>query len=141
MAIRLTALFSGLLFGIGLALSGMMDPTRVRGFLDIFGTWDPTLAFVMGGAVIVMAGAWIVRSRMAAPLASDEFHLPGTRLINGKLIGGAALFGMGWGLAGLCPGPAIGALIVAPASAGIFIASMILGMVLYRLVDRPTSAA
>jgi uncharacterized membrane protein YedE/YeeE len=141
MGIRLTALVSGLLFGIGLALSGMMDPTRVRGFLDIFGQWDPTLAFVMGGAVIVMAGAWMVRSRMAAPLASNEFHLPGTRLIDGKLIGGAMLFGMGWGLAGLCPGPAIGALVVAPASAGLFIASMILGMVLYRLVDRPTSAA
>lgn len=132
----IVALVSGTLFGGGLAFSGMMDPKRVRGFLDIFGEWDPTLAFVMGGAVIAMAIAWALQRRMAAPLFAEAFNLPGTSLIDGKLIGGAVLFGVGWGLAGLCPGPAIAALVIEPASAGIFALSMVGGMVLFRLTRK-----
>ena len=130
------ALLSGVVFGFGLALSGMMNPARVRGFLDIFGHWDPTLAFVMGGALIVMAIAWRVQKRMARPVVCEDFSLPGTSLIDARLIGGAALFGVGWGLAGLCPGPAIASLAANFAPALIFVAAMIAGMVLYRLAER-----
>nr|WP_298930307.1 DUF6691 family protein [uncultured Erythrobacter sp.] len=125
-------LVAGTLFGGGLAVSGMMDPSRVRGFLDVFGAWDPTLAFVMGGAVLVMAIAWLIQRGLTQPVFAHEFNLPGTQSIDAKLIGGAILFGIGWGLAGLCPGPAISALIVAPISAGIFVISMAAGMVLHR---------
>ena len=126
------ALVSGTLFGSGLAISGMMDPSRVRGFLDIFGAWDPTLAFVMGGALLVMAFAWLIQRGLSKPVFASEFNLPATQTIDAKLIGGAVLFGIGWGLAGLCPGPAIGALIIAPLSAGIFVISMVAGMALHR---------
>lgn len=132
---NLMALLSGLLFGAGLALSGMMDPARVRGFLDIAGDWDPTLAFVMGGAVLVMALAWALQRRMHRPLACEDFALPGTRLIDARLIGGAALFGVGWGLGGLCPGPAIASLVFHPVSAGVFVLAMLAGMLAFRLVD------
>lgn len=131
------SLMSGTLFGAGLAISGMMDPTRVRGFLDVLGEWDPTLAFVMGGAVVVMAAAWMVQKRMVKPAFAQKFNLPGTQLIDRKLISGAALFGIGWGLAGLCPGPAIGALVIEPLSAGIFVMSMVAGMALHHLATRP----
>ena len=130
------ALVSGAIFGAGLALSGMMNPARVRGFLDLFGDWDPTLAFVMGGAMLVMAVAWIVQRRMAAPAAGSDFHLPGSALIDRRLIGGAVLFGIGWGLAGLCPGPAIASLGTALAPAAIFVAAMLAGMALFKLTDR-----
>ena len=131
------SLLSGSLFGAGLAISGMMDPSRVRGFLDITGSWDPTLAFVMGGATVVMAIAWLVQRRMQRPLTETEFALPGTQLIDRRLISGAVLFGVGWGLAGLCPGPAIASLAVNPLPAAVFVGSMIGGMSLFKLVDRP----
>ena len=132
----LVALAAGSLFGAGLALSGMMDPARVRGFLDVFGHWDPTLAFVMGGAVLVMAVAWRVQRRMAAPLLCEEFHLPGTRLIEPRLAIGAAIFGVGWGLAGLCPGPAIASVATAFPAVGLFVLAMLAGMALFALIDR-----
>lgn len=131
----LPPLVSGSLFGAGLALGGMTDPARVRGFLDIFGDWDPTLAFVMGGAVIVMAIAWRFRERMAHPLFAEKFSLPDRSDLTGRLIGGSALFGVGWGIAGLCPGPGIAALVIEPASAAIFVVSMLAGMFLVRLVE------
>lgn len=131
------SLLSGSLFGAGLAISGMMDPSRVRGFLDITGSWDPTLAFVMGGATVVMAIAWLVQRRMQRPLTETEFALPGTQLIERRLISGAVLFGVGWGLAGLCPGPAIASLAVNPLPAAIFVGAMIGGMSLFKIVDRP----
>ncbi|MCJ2185042.1 YeeE/YedE family protein [Novosphingobium sp. 1949] len=134
---HLIGLFSGLLFGAGLALSGMMDPARVRGFLDVAGHWDPTLAFVMGGAVLVMALAWAIQRRMHRPALCEEFALPGTRLIDARLIGGAALFGVGWGLGGLCPGPAIASLVFHPLDASVFVVAMLAGMALFRLADRP----
>lgn len=132
----LLSLLSGTLFGAGLALSGMMDPSRVRGFLDIFGAWDPTLAFVMGGALVVMALAWFFQRRLSKPVAAERFELPATRLIDARLVGGAALFGVGWGLGGLCPGPALASLALKPFPAAVFVASMIFGMGLFRLFDR-----
>ncbi|WP_371420822.1 DUF6691 family protein [Tardiphaga sp.] len=130
----LLALLAGALFGAGLAVSGMADPQRVRGFLDLFGAWDPTLAFVMGGALIPMAIAWRVQKRMSAPLAAKRFVLPSTRDLDPRLIGGAALFGIGWGTAGLCPGPAIADLAVAPSPAAVFVVAMLAGMLVHRLL-------
>ncbi len=127
-------LVSGTIFGSGLALSGMLNPVKIRGFLDWFGAWDPTLAFVMAGAVVVMALAWAIQKRMSHPLADSEFHLPPTRQIDGRLLGGSALFGMGWGLAGLCPGPGIASLATHPVSALAFVVPMLGGMVLYALI-------
>lgn len=129
-------LLSGVIFGAGLALGGMTDPARVRGFLDLFGDWDPTLAFVMGGAVIVMAIAWVVQKQLVHPVFAESFALPGTQDLNPKLIGGAALFGIGWAIAGLCPGPGIAALVIEPASAAIFIAAMLAGMALVRITEK-----
>lgn len=133
----LTALLSGTIFGAGLALGGMTDPARVRGFLDLFGNWDPTLAFVMGGAVGVMALAWVVQRRMQHPLFADAFALPNRSDLTPRLIGGSALFGVGWGIAGLCPGPGFAALAIDAPSAAIFIAAMLAGMLLVRLIDKP----
>ena len=131
----LPPLLSGTLFGAGLTLGGMTNPARVRGFLDLFGDWDPTLAFVMGGAVIVMAIAWRFVPRMAHPLFAEKFALPTRTDLTPKLIGGSALFGMGWGIAGLCPGPGIAALVIQPSSAAIFVISMLAGMGIIRLVE------
>lgn len=130
------ALIAGMLFGIGLAISGMADPARVHGFLDLFGRWDPTLAFVMGGAIFPMAIAWMIRRRLERPLAEVAFHLPETRKLDGKLALGAILFGIGWGVGGLCPGPAIVGLFVAPAFAAIFVLAMLAGMALHRVTTR-----
>lgn len=133
---------SGALFGGGLSIGGMTNPARVRGFLDLFGAWDPTLAFVMGGAVIVMAIAWRLQSRMARPLFGQRFALPDRGGLDGKLILGSALFGIGWGIAGLCPGPAIASLALAPAAALPFIAAMLVGMAAHRLIpDRRRALA
>jgi uncharacterized membrane protein YedE/YeeE len=131
------ALASGTIFGAGLALGGMTDPARVRGFLDLFGAWDPTLAFVMGGAVIVMVIAWVIQKQMQRPLFAEKFALPDRSDLTLRLIGGSALFGLGWGIAGLCPGPGFAALAIDAPSAAIFIAAMLAGMLLVRLVDRP----
>lgn len=130
----LPPLASGLLFGAGLTLSGMTDPRRVRGFLDLFGNWDPTLAFVMGGAVIVMALAWRLRNRMAAPVFGEKFSLPDRSDIDARLIIGSALFGIGWGIAGLCPGPAVASLALAPMDVLPFVVAMLVGMGLHRLL-------
>lgn len=126
------ALAAGLLFGAGLAVSGMADPQRVQAFLDLFGTWDPSLAFVMGGAMIPMAIAWTIQRRMAAPVAAQKFELPGTTGIDRKLAIGALIFGAGWGIGGLCPGPAIADLAIAPAPAAMFIAAMLAGMAVHK---------
>lgn len=126
---------SGVIFGAGLALGGMTNPARVRGFLDLFGDWDPTLAFVMGGAVLVMAVAWLVQRRLARPLFAEGFALPQTQDLTPRLIGGSALFGIGWGIAGLCPGPGFAAFAIEPLSAAIFVAAMLAGMAIVRLID------
>jgi len=131
----LVPLASGTIFGAGLTLGGMTDPARVRGFLDLFGDWDPTLAFVMGGAVLVMALAWAMQRKMLRPFFSDGFALPDRSDITPRLIGGSALFGIGWGIAGLCPGPGFAALAISPASAAIFVVAMLGGMLLVRLLE------
>ena len=133
-----SALAAGTLFGAGLTVSGMTDPQRVRGFLDLFGQWDPTLAFVMGGAVLIMAIAWRLRKRMGHPLFSERFVLPGRSDIDARLILGSALFGIGWGIAGLCPGPAIASLALAPAAVLPFVVAMLAGMAIHRLLTSST---
>ena len=130
----LIALLCGLLFGAGLAYSGMSDPARVQAFLDLFGQWDPTLAFVMGGAMLPMAVAWVIKSRLSAPLAAPTFDLPGTTKLDRPLAIGAILFGMGWGIAGLCPGPALADLAIAPGDVAPFVVAMFVGMAAQRFI-------
>ena len=128
------ALVSGTLFGAGLAYSGMSDPARVQAFLDLLGQWDPTLAFVMGGAMLPMAVAWVMRSRLSAPLAAPTFDLPGTTKLDRPLAIGAILFGMGWGIAGLCPGPALADLAIGPGDVAPFVVAMFVGMAAQRFI-------
>lgn len=130
------ALSAGILFGAGLAISGMSDPARVQSFLDLFGHWDPTLAFVMAGAMIPMALAWLVQRRLHKPLVCENFDLPATTLLDRKLVIGAILFGLGWGIGGLCPGPAIADLAIAPLNAGIFVIALLFGMAVHRVTTR-----
>jgi len=126
------ALLAGALFGAGLALSGMTDPGRVRAFLDVAGPWDPTLGFVMAGALLPMAVAWRLIRRLGRPLVAPAFNVPDPRRVDGSLLAGAALFGAGWGLTGLCPGPAIASLALQPGPAALFTAAMLGGMALHR---------
>lgn len=129
-------LASGTLFGAGLTLSGMTNPVRVRGFLDIFGDWDPTLAFVMGGAVVVMAIAWRIQARMQRPIFGEKFSLPDRKDYDPRLVLGAVLFGIGWGIAGLCPGPAIASLALSPVAVLPFVGAMIAGMKVQESLSR-----
>lgn len=128
----LIALLAGTLFGGGLTYSGMADPARVQGFLDIFGNWDPTLAFVMGGAMIPMALAWFFQRWLEKPLAEPSFSLPRTSAIDRKLTIGAVLFGVGWGISGLCPGPGLADLAINPLPALAFVAALLSGMIVHR---------
>ena len=122
----------GLLFGWGLLLSGMTDPGKVQGFLDLFGPWDPSLAFVMGGAVTVSAAGYALARRCGHPLFAPRFALPTRRDLDLRLIAGAALFGVGWGLAGLCPGPALVAMMFGPWEIIVFVGAMAAGMASYH---------
>jgi len=131
------ALIAGSVFGAGLAVSGMADPQRVRSFLDLFGAWDPTLAFVMGGAMIPMAIAWLIQRRLAKPFADAHFSLPATTEIDRPLAIGAVLFGMGWGVAGLCPGPALANLGLVPLAVLPFVIAMFVGMAVHRFLPTP----
>lgn len=122
------ALAAGLIFGLGLSLSGMLDPTRVRGFLDVTGAWDPTLAFVLGGAVGVAGAGYALARRLPHPAFDTDFELPTKRRIDRPLVAGAALFGIGWGLSGFCPGPAVAALSTGALPVAVFVAAMLVGM-------------
>ncbi|HEX9168485.1 MAG TPA: DUF6691 family protein, partial [Roseiarcus sp.] len=124
----------GLLFGIGLCVSGMIYPSKVLGFLDLAGAWDPSLTFVMGGAVAVAFAAFRIVARRGASLSGEPFHLPTAKVIDARLIGGSAIFGVGWGLVGLCPGPAIANLGFLDRRATLFVLCMILGMGLFQLL-------
>lgn len=128
-----SALVAGLIFGLGIAISGMGNPAKVLNFFDPFGTWDPSLALVMGGALIMTAIGYrvIFRSR-SAPVLDSKFHLPTARSIDAKLVGGSALFGVGWGISGFCPGGAIPALGFAPWPTALFLISMGAGILLAR---------
>jgi uncharacterized membrane protein YedE/YeeE len=118
----------GLLFGVGLVISGMADPAKVLNFLDLFGAWDPSLAFVMGGAVIVaFVGYRLVLTR-DRPIIGGSFHLPTRNDIDARVIAGPAIFGIGWGLGGFCPGPALTALGLGATGTLVFLPAMILGM-------------
>lgn len=128
------ALVSGLVFGLGLSLSGMLDPARVRGFLDIAGAWDPSLAFVLGGAVAVAALGNLLVGRMAVPLLDDQFHLPPHHPIDGRLLAGSAIFGIGWGIGGLCPGPALASLSLGLPATVWFVVAMATGMIVHDRV-------
>lgn len=123
----LVALIAGALFGAGLYISGMTDTTKVQGWLDVFGQWDPTLAFVMGGAILPMAVAWAATRRMR-PLTGGQFPPPPTTDVDRKLVLGSVFFGIGWGLAGLCPGPAIASLSFGGWQGVVFLGFMLVGM-------------
>jgi len=134
----LTTLFAGLLFGTGLILSGMANPKKVQNFLDIFGSWDPSLAFVMGGAILVTApGFWLVQKR-TSPFFHDVFQLPARNDIDARLVTGAAIFGVGWGLGGLCPGPAVTSLLFFKPGVLIFVPAMLVGMILAKFIALPS---
>ena len=130
----LYALFTGLVFGVGIALSGMMDPAKVLNFFDVAGTWDPSLAFVMGGALLVTFVGYRFAWRREAPLFGGRFQVPTSTVIDPKLIGGSALFGIGWGIAGFCPGAAIPALGTGRWEVALFLVSVGVGFYIRRLV-------
>ena len=132
----MAALASGALFGIGLAMSGMTDPRRVLGFLDLFGDFDPTLLFVLGGAVMTTVVLFRFVLRRGSPVLASTFHLSSLRHIDSRLLGGAAIFGVGWGIAGYCPGPALAGLGIGSREALWFVPAMIIGMLLHRIVNR-----
>lgn len=132
----ITALLCGALFGVGLTLSGMTQPGKVIGFLDLFGDWDPSLAFVMGGAVIAHALTRPFVLRRSRPVTAASFKLPTVTTIDARLIGGASLFGLGWGLVGICPGPGIVGLGSGATYFLLFFPCMLLGMVLYRAISK-----
>ncbi|MCK7595556.1 DUF6691 family protein [Pseudomarimonas salicorniae] len=140
MRLVIAAIFCGALFGAGLVISDMVNPARVLAFLDVAGAWDYTLALVMGGALIPAAVAFSLRHRLRAPLLGDRFHVPDSTRIDLPLVGGAVMFGLGWGLVGFCPGPALAALVTGLPKALIFFAAMAAGMLVHRLtLDRPKS--
>ena len=132
----LAAFAAGLVFGIGLILSGMTDPGKVLGFLDVFGSWDPSLAFVMGGAVLVGFFAFAFAKRRAKSFFGAAMHLPVNRDIDNRLVGGSLVFGIGWGLAGYCPGPALVSFGSGQEKAAIFVAAMLGGMLIYTAAER-----
>ncbi|URL57108.1 YeeE/YedE family protein [Luteibacter flocculans] len=136
---RFVSMLAGLLFGVGLALSDMVNPQRVQAFLDVAGAWDPSLALVMISALIPSTLAWQIRRRRSRPVFDQQFHVPTSRRIDTALLSGAALFGMGWGLVGLCPGPALADLVIVPWPTLVFVVAMIAGMGVHRLLrPRPS---
>ena len=126
--IAFVALLAGLVFGLGLILSGMGNPAKVQNFLDVFGTWDPSLALVMAGAIAVAIFAFTWAKRRKTSLRGEPMQLPTATALDGKLLTGAALFGIGWGLAGFCPGPALMNLSTGQGEVWLFVAAMRVGM-------------
>lgn len=133
------ALLAGLVFGLGLVVSDMKSSAKVLAFLDVAGRWDPSLLFVMLGAVGVGAIAFALAKRLVAPLFGGRMHLPTAQAIDRRLLGGALLFGVGWGLVGICPGPALVAIGMGEAKAIVFVAAMLAGMVLFEALERRRS--
>ena len=125
--LNIFSLISGVLFGFGLAISNMINPAKIVGFLDITGNWDPSLAFVMGGAVFVTAVTFRIILNRPTPMFANKFELPSKVNLDGKLIFGAAIFGIGWAVSGLCPGPAISSIIFLDENLLIFISALLLG--------------
>ncbi len=136
-----TSLLAGLVFGLGLIVSGMADPAKVLGFLDLAGRWDPSLAFVMVGAIAVGLIAFAVARRRTVSVLGAEMKLPEAGRIDRRLIGGGLLFGVGWGIAGFCPGPALVALGLGEKKAVVFVLAMLIGMGVFELLERRQRAA
>jgi uncharacterized membrane protein YedE/YeeE len=132
----LSALLAGLLFGLGLILSGMTDPSKIIGFLDLAGNWDPSLAFVMGGAILVGLVAFRFAANRSHALLGDAMRIPTARHIDRRLVFGGLTFGVGWGLAGYCPGPAVASLASGGSKPLLFVAAMLAGMAIYEIHDR-----
>jgi uncharacterized membrane protein YedE/YeeE len=139
--IPLASFVAGLVFGIGLVLSGMVNPAKVLGFLDLAGVWDPSLALVMAGAVAVGLVGFALARRRTSSLLGASMSLPSNDRIDRRLVLGSAAFGVGWGIAGFCPGPAIAALGMGQPKAIVFVAAMLAGMGLYELIERRRATA
>jgi uncharacterized membrane protein YedE/YeeE len=135
----ITALLAGLVFGIGLIVSGMADPAKVLGFLDLAGAWDPSLALVMGGAIAIGLVAFALARRRSRSVLGLEMQLPQGSTIDRRLVGGSLLFGIGWGIAGFCPGPALVALGMGELKAAVFVAAMVVGMGVFEWLQRPVA--
>ena len=133
---RFSEFLVGLLFGLGLILAGMTDPSKVIGFLDLAGAWDPSLALVMGGAIFVGLFAFAAARKRATSLFGGAMQLPSSRDIDKRLIAGSLLFGAGWGLAGFCPGPALVSVGAGQPKAVVFTLAMLLGMVAFEMIER-----
>ena len=137
----LSALLSGLVFGLGLIVSGMANPAKVLGFLDLTGAWDPSLALVMGGAIAVGFFAFLVAKNRTRSFIGAEMKLPKASAIDNRLLAGSALFGAGWGIAGFCPGPGLVALGMGEPKAIVFVAAMLVGMVIFSWLEKRKSPA
>ena len=133
---RISEFVVGLIFGLGLMLSGMTDPGKVIGFLDLFGNWDPSLALVMGGAIAVGFFAFALAKKRTTNFLGGALHLPKSTQIDKRLIWGNLMFGAGWGLAGFCPGPALVSMAAGQDKALVFVLSMVFGMIVYELIQR-----
>jgi uncharacterized membrane protein YedE/YeeE len=133
---RLSEFIVGLVFGLGLLLSGMTDPGKVLGFLDLFGQWDPSLAFVMGGAILVGFFAFALAKTRTTNFLGGALNLPKSNAIDKRLVIGGLLFGAGWGLAGFCPGPALVSMAAGQTQALIFVIAMVVGMIGFQLIER-----
>ncbi len=139
---RLIALYlTGLVFGVGISISGMANPAKVLNFFDVFGTWDPSLAFVMGGALVVTFIGYRFVLKRPAPIMDARYHLPTAQDVDTRLIGGSALFGIGWGIAGFCPGGALPALGTGRWEVAAFVAALLAGMLIARALPTFTTPA
>jgi uncharacterized membrane protein YedE/YeeE len=134
--IEIASFLAGLVFGSGLIVSGMVNPAKVLGFLDLAGSWDPSLAFVMAGAVAVGMVAFMLARQRAVSLLGADMRLPSSRQIDRRLVAGSVLFGIGWGIAGFCPGPGLVSLGMGEFKAVVFVAAMLLGMGVFELLER-----
>lgn len=133
---NITALLAGLIFGLGLILAGMANPAKVLAFLDITGAWDPSLALVMGGAIAVGSIAFAVAGRRSRSYLGLPMHLPAARMIDKRLVLGSLAFGIGWGMAGICPGPALVLLGAGSSEGAVFVVAMLLGMGIFEILER-----
>ncbi len=137
----LASLLAGLVFGLGLIVSGMANPAKVLGFLDLFGAWDPSLMLVMAGAITVGRLAFLIAKRRTRSFIGAEMKLPTARKVDGRLMAGSALFGIGWGMAGFCPGPGLLGLGMGQPKALVFVCAMLAGMALFELIEGRKNAA
>jgi len=131
---KIISLVSGIIFGVGLVISGMINPEKVLGFLDLFGNWDPSLAFVMIGALIVSSPLFHIIKNKEKPLFAEKFNYSNNKVVNNRLIVGSALFGAGWGLGGLCPGPAISSIALININSITFVFAMFFGFYLVKFL-------